>query len=325
MDKLQPLKFRPTLKQTIWGGDGIIPFKHLENRLSHVGESWEISAVPGSESIVDGGPSDGHSFRELVAEQKEALVGAENYQRFGNEFPLLIKFIDAREDLSIQVHPNDAMARRYGRPFGKNEMWYIMNSGPQARLRVGLKKKITPESYARHVADDTICDVLCTYDVQPGDCFFIPAGRIHTICAGCFLAEIQQTCDLTYRIYDYGRTDAQGHSRELHTALAAEAIDYNVLPDYRTHYVPRQNEGVPLVSTPYFNTAVYDLTEPMELDYSDLDTFVILIGLEGSSRLTAPNGFSTSLRAGDSILLPASLPGVNIQPDKKVKFLETYV
>jgi len=315
-------KFEPLLKQTLWGGDKIIPFKHLKTRLENVGESWEISGVRDNETIVANGKEKGKSLNELVREQKGDLVGKENYERFGDEFPLLIKFIDARQDLSIQVHPNDEIAHRQGKTRGKTEMWYALTPTPGAQLYNGLKQKITPEQYKEMVENDTITDALARYEVHEGDVFFIPAGRIHAIGAGCFVAEIQQTSDVTYRIYDFKRKDKDGHYRELHTKEAAESIDYTVLPNYRAGYEPKLNEGVQLVECPYFTTAVYDLTEPMTLDYSELDSFVILIGVKGEGRIVA-NGEELEFKMGDTILLPATTEEVKVEGT--VKFLETYV
>ena len=312
-------KFNPLLKSTLWGGDKIIPFKQLSLQQQQVGESWELSGVPGNETTIAG---DGRSLNQLVAELRDQLVGRANYRRFGNEFPLLIKFIDARQDLSIQVHPTDEIAHRQGKPRGKTEMWYVMDSAPGAKLFNGLKQQITPEQYKQMVADDTICDALAQYPVSEGDCFFIPAGRIHAIGAGCFLAEIQQTSDVTYRIYDFNRRDKDGNLRQLHTREAAESIDYTVLPDYRQCYTPRKNEGQLLVECPYFNTAVYDLDEPMQIDYSELDSFVILIGLKGEVTLTIDDEQAT-LRQGETILLPATVRHVHTEGN--IKFLETYV
>ena len=314
--------FEPLLKQTLWGGDKIIPFKHLNDSLDHVGESWEISGVNGNETIVANGPQKGKSLNQLVREQKGLLVGQENYERFGDEFPLLIKFIDAQKDLSIQVHPNDEVAHRQGKPRGKTEMWYVLPSVPGAFLYNGLKQQITPEQYKAMVENDTITDALARYEVHEGDVFFIPAGRIHAIGAGSFVAEIQQTSDVTYRIYDFKRKDKNGNYRELHTKEAAESIDYNVLPDYRTAYEPKQNEGVQVVSCPYFTTAVYDLTEPMTLDYSELDSFVILIAVKGEGKLIC-EGEEMPFRMGDTVLLPATTKEVKVEG--AIKFLETYV
>lgn len=317
------IRFTPLLKQTLWGGDKISQFKRIANAPENVGETWELSGVRGSETKVRGGEYDGLPLNALVARLRGKLVGEDNYARFGDEFPLLIKFIDAHQDLSIQVHPSDEQAVRQGKERGKTEMWYVMESAPEAKLRCGLKHEITPEEYKAMVANDTICDAICEYGVSEGDCFFIPAGRIHSIGAGCFLAEIQQTSDVTYRIYDFKRKDKHGNYRELHTALAAESIDYDVQPDYRTPYTPAKDEGVQLVSCPYFSTAVYDLTEPMALDYSELDSFVVLICLRGEGAIIDEEGRQESLQAGDTLLLPAWVNTVRLEGN--LKFLETYV
>lgn len=316
-------KFKPLLVQTIWGGEKIVPFKKLDSDLTNVGESWEISGVKNSETVVDGGEYDGVALNALVEKLGAKLVGADNYKRFGNEFPLLIKFIDARDDLSIQVHPTDEIAVRQGRQRGKTEMWYLMGSDEDAKLYSGLKMKLTPEEYTAMVENDTICDALAQYNVKEDDVFFLPAGRIHAIGTGCFLAEIQQTSDVTWRIYDFHRKQKDGSYRELHTKQASEAIDYTVESDYRTDYRPQKNQGVNLVNCQYFNTAVYDLDEPMTIDYSELDSFVILIGLKGEGTVTDAEGNTTSLKAGETILIPASNPTIKVEGT--VKFLETYV
>ena len=315
-------KFEPLLKQTLWGGDKIIPFKHLDTQLENVGESWEISGVKDNETVVANGEHKGKSLNALVREQKGKLVGETNYQRFGDEFPLLIKFIDARQDLSIQVHPTDEIAHRQGKSRGKTEMWYALEPTPGAQLYNGLKKQITAEQYKEMVENDTITDALARYEVREGDVFFIPAGRIHAIGAGCFVAEIQQTSDVTYRIYDFKRKDKNGNYRELHTKEAAESINYTVLPNYRTEYTPTKNEGVQVVSCPYFTTAVYELTEPMTLDYTELDSFVILIAVKGEGLITC-NGEEMSFQMGDTVLLPATTGEVRVEGT--VKFLETFV
>ena len=320
---MQPIKFIPLLKQTIWGGEKISTLKHRHLNINNIGESWEISGVKDNETIADDGPYQGKSINQLVAEYKEKLVGHDNYQRFGNEFPLLIKFIDARRDLSIQVHPSEEIAHRQGKPHGKTEMWYLMNSEKGAQLYSGLKKQITPEEYKAMVANDTICDALAQYQVKEGDVFFLPAGRIHAIGAGCFLAEIQQTSDVTYRIYDYKRKDKNGNYRELHTEQAAECIDYHTEKDYRTSYEAIKNAGVTLVQCPYFTTSVYDLEEPMTIEYKDLDSFVILIGLSGKGSFCDNEGNTFTLQAGETILIPATTEEIHC--DGTIKFLETFV
>lgn len=318
-----PLLFKPLLKQTIWGGQKIIPFKHIQETLDNVGESWELSAVPGHETVVSEGMYAGRKLSEVVSELKGKLVGEANYNRFGNEFPLLIKFIDAAQPLSIQVHPSDEVAHRKGLSRGKTEMWYVMDSAPEASMLVGLKRKITPEEYKNMVADGTIVDAINRYDVKEGDCFFLPSGRIHSIGKGCFLCEIQQTCDVTYRIYDFKRKDKDGHYRQLHTEEAAESIDYTVLPNYRTEYVPAKNQGVSLVQCPYFHTYVYDLSAPMTIDVSALDSFLVTILVKGSGTVTDDEGNSMQVKAGDTLLFPASTK--QIKAEGTMKFLTTFV
>lgn len=298
-------------------------FKHLAVQMDNVGESWEISGIKGHESIVSGGSHDGKLLSQLIREQKGRLVGHENYERFGNEFPLLVKFIDARQDLSIQVHPDDETARRQGKVRGKTEMWYVLKSDKDASLYNGLNQPLTPDQYRQMVADGTITDVLARHDVSEGDVFFIPGGRIHSIGAGCFVVEIQQTCDVTYRIYDYKRKDKNGCYRELHVDEAAESIDYGVYEDYRIDYQLKQDEGVPLVNCPYFATAVYDMDDPITIDYSELDSFVILIGLQGSGEVTDDSGQRMTFREGETILIPAQTR--NIKIEGTIRFLETYV
>ena len=319
---MEIIKFRPILKQVLWGGNKIIPFKQLDAEMEQVGESWEVSGVKDNESIVANGQYEGMKLNDLVALLKGDLVGKENYERFGNEFPLLIKFIDASKQLSIQVHPNDEQAKAKGLKRGKTEMWYIMESAPDATLLSGLKRTITPEEYKAMVENDTITDALCEYRVGEGDVFYLPAGRIHSIGAGTFLAEIQETSDVTYRIYDFKRKDKDGNYRQLHTEAAAECIDYSVESDYRTKYEARKNEGVELVQCTHFTTSVYDLDEPMLLDYSELDSFVVLIALSGECTLSTGDA-ETQLRAGETVLLPATTQTLNVSGT--VKFLETFV
>lgn len=315
-------KFEPLLKQTLWGGNRLAPFKHLDTPMDGVGESWEVSDVEGSVSIVAEGPCKGKNLTELVLQMKGDLVGQKNYERYGSEFPLLAKFIDARQDLSIQVHPNDEVARRHGYSHGKTEMWYCLGNVEGGSLYCGLKHEITPNEYARMVANDTICDALARYEVGEGDVFFIPAGRVHSIGAGCFVAEIQQTSNVTYRIYDFGRRDKDGKLRQLHTREAAESIDYTVMADYRTSYSARKNVRCEIARCTHFTTAVYDLDRPMLLDYSGLDSFVILMGLCGNALLTA-DGQQTSLRAGETVLVPATVDRIEVTGN--IKFLETYI
>ena len=320
---MKPFRFTPLLKQTLWGGHRIVPFKKLESNLENVGESWEISGVPGRETIVDGGLYHGKSLNELIAELKEKLVGEANYKRFGNEFPLLIKFIDTELPLSIQVHPTDEIAHKHGKERGKTEMWYMMESAPDASILVGLKKKITPEQYKAMVANDTIVDAIGHYNVKEGDCFFLPAGRIHGIGKGCFLTEIQQTSDITYRIYDFKRRDKDGNYRQLHIHEAAESIDYTVENNCSVTYVPTKNQGVSLIQCPYFKTILYQVDEPLTIDLSSLDSFIITIITQGEGSFTDNEGNTEQVQAGDTLLFPATTSQLKIEGC--TKFLVTYV
>lgn len=322
---MYPLKFEPIFKTLVWGGEKIAPYKGIETEQKHIGESWELSGVAGNESVVAEGPLKGHTIASLVKEYKEELVGKHVYENTGDEFPLLIKFIDALSDLSIQVHPNDELAAiRHNGSKGKTEMWYVVDAQPGAHLLTGLTEKITPEQYAAKVAEGTITDVLARYDVHPGDVFFLPAGRIHAICGGCFIAEIQQTSNITYRIYDYGRLGLDGKPREVHTELAKDAIDYTVYPDYRTHYSPVQDEEVEVVSCQYFTTSILDLTLPFAKDLSSIDSFLVVMCLAGSGTLEV-DGKEVGIHQGETVLVPANADDICFIPDEGMKVLTSYI
>ena len=322
---LYPLTFAPLLKEVIWGGQDIRPFKGLEPDDKKVGESWEISHVDDNYSIVAEGALKGQNLDELLRTYGDRLVGARVKARFGDRFPLLIKFIDARDYLSIQVHPDDALGMKRHNSFGKTEMWYVISAAAGAKLYSGFAVQSSPEDYVKRIAEGTIVEALAEYEVKPGDVFFLPAGRVHAIGAGCFIAEIQQTSNITYRIYDYDRTDAAGNKRELHTELAKDAIDYQLQDDYRTAYTPAKDQPVDLVSCPYFETKLLDLDAPLHRDWSALDSFVIYICMEGGVRLTDADGTVVELHQGQSVLVPASNPSLTLTPVGKVKLLETYI
>ncbi len=325
-DLLYPMKFEPYLKTVIWGGSGIPGFKGIETDQEKIGESWELSGVKGHESIVANGPLAGKNITALIDRYKEQLIGKSNWLKNGNEFPLLIKFIDAEKDLSLQVHPNDELAAvRHNGSKGKSEMWYIIDAKPDAHLLSGLSKKITPEEYEQRVADNTITDVIARHNVKAGDVYNLPAGRIHAICAGTFLAEIQETSDITYRIYDYGRLGLDGKPRELHTELAKDAIDYTVHDDYKTQYKHHMNEECVLVQCEHFTTSLLDLDRPFHKDLSYLDTFLILICTEGSGMVKDNKGNTVPLHRGETMLIPASTQEIRIVPDGKMKLLSSFV
>ena len=324
-NKLYPLTFEPLLKEVIWGGSAIRPFKGLTPDEKKVGESWEISHVDDNYSVVADGPLAGKNLDELIKTYGEELVGKSVLERFGQRFPLLIKFIDARDYLSIQVHPDDELGLKRHNSFGKTEMWYVINATPGAKLYSGFAVQSSPEDYVRRIEEGTIVEALAEYEVHPGDVFFLPAGRVHAIGAGCFIAEIQQTSNITYRIYDYDRTDAAGNKRELHTELAKDAIDYRLEDDYRTAYTPQVDAPVELVSCRYFETNLLDLDAPLSRDWSALDSFVIYICMEGGVRLTDADGTVVELHQGQSVLVPATNSSLTLAPVGKVKLLETYI
>ena len=323
---MYPLKFNTIFKSVVWGGAKIAPFKGVNTQQKNIGESWELSGVKGNESVVAEGPLAGRTITSLAEEYKGALLGEKVYAATGTEFPLLIKFIDARDDLSIQVHPDDKLAaERHNGSKGKTEMWYVVQADEKAHLMSGLNKEITPEEYAAKVADNTITDVLHDYDVHDGDVFFLPAGRIHSIGSGCFIAEIQQTSDITYRIYDFGRLGLDGKPRELHTELSKAAIDYTVLPDYKTQYQSIKNQENELVSCKYFTTSLYELDKEVTKDMSGLDSFVIAICIEGSGSLTDSEANAVSLRQGETVLIPACSRSFTLRPEGSMKVLTSYI
>ena len=246
-------------------------------------------------------------------------------KRFGTRFPLLIKFIDARDDLSIQVHPDDVLAEKRHHSFGKTEMWYVIKATPDAALYCGFSQPIDADEYVRRVEDNSIMEVLKRYDVTAGDVFFLPAGRVHAIGAGCFIAEIQQTSNITYRIYDYNRKGADGKGRELHTELAKDAIDYTFQSDYRTHYTPQPGAAVELVQCPYFTTRLLETETPMMRDYATLDSFVVYICMAGSVELRDDNGNELTVSQGQTVLFPATTQSVTLKPAPQAKLLETYI
>lgn len=324
---MYPLKFNPILKSVVWGGEKIAPFKGIETEQHNIGESWELSGVKDNESVIANGPLAGKNIAELCEEYKGELLGEKVYAKTGAEFPLLIKFIDARDDLSIQVHPNDELAAvRHNGSKGKTEMWYVVQADKNAHLMSGLSAAITPDEYAARIADNTITEVLHDYNVEKGDIFFLPAGRIHSIGTGCFIAEIQQTSNITYRIYDFGRVGLDGKPRELHTELSKAAIDYSVLDDYKTHYTEKKNEENEVVSCEYFTTSLYDLSEPLTRDMSGLDSFMIVICTEGKGTLADNNGNSVDIKQGETVLLPASVKSFTLTPaEGNLKVITSYI
>ena len=340
-----PIKFETILKKNIWGGSKICHFKNLDIQEDGIGESWELSEVPGSVSVVSNGEYKGKSLTELIKSDPEALMGKSVHDRFGNEFPLLIKFIDAKDNLSIQVHPNDDLARKRHNSFGKTEMWYVISSALGARLVSGFSKQIDSDEYEQRIANGTIEEVLQSHEVNAGDVFFLPAGRVHAIGTGLFIAEIQQNSNITYRLFDYNRKDKQGNTRELHTELAKDAIDYKLYPDLKTVYEPVENDTVSLIECPYFTTnrislkadetrqepdgitagaIVYDIIE-MDKDYSDIDSFVIYVCMKGEGTIQYGDGLEESICQGETVLIPACMKETTLCTSSELLLLETYI
>ena len=321
---LYPLKFEPIYKERIWGGNKLRTQLHKNVSGEAIGESWEVSDVDGEPSVVAEGALKGKTLQELSETFQEALLGEKVYKQFGTKFPLLIKYIDAKSDLSIQVHPNDELAQQRHNSFGKTEMWYVMHADKGAKLMVGFNQEVTKEDYQQHVENDTLTEILNFEEVQKGDVYFLPTGRIHAIGGGIVLAEIQQTSDITYRIYDWNRVDAEGNSRELHTALAVDAIDYTKHDNYKTTYTATQNNSTTLVDCPYFTTNLIPFTGEKHINHDDKDSFVIYMCVKGNVLFEA-NEYKNELKFGETLLLPASLKNVNISSKEASELLEVYI
>jgi len=326
MTSLYPLRFKTIFKDKIWGGSKIKTVLGKDfTPLPNCGETWELSAVAEEPSVIENGVFAGMDFRALVSKYASEILGENNFKRFGTDFPLLIKFIDANADLSIQVHPDDKLAKERHNCLGKTEMWYILAADEAARLNVGFNRELTKDEYVDYLNKGKILDVLHYETVAAGDVFHLPAGRVHYIGRGILLAEIQQTSDITYRIYDFDRKDAKGNKRELHTELALDAIDFKVYDEYKVKYEVEENIPTNLVDCPYFTTDLFVLTDEIELDYSETDMFRIFMVVEGDVMMTTQGNPSELLTFGDVVLLPASIKEVLFSPLGEVKLLEVYI
>ena len=321
--KLYPLKFRPILKERLWGGTKLkdVLGKSSENDIT--GESWELSGVKGDISIVSNGTFSGTSLQELINQRPEELLGKDVFQRFGKEFPILIKFIDAKQDLSIQLHPNDALAKERHNSFGKTEMWYVMDADKGANLIVGFNKNVSKEEYSESLEKDTLLDLLNYEPVKEGDTFFINTGKIHAIGAGVLLAEIQQTSDVTYRVFDFNRRDKNGNLRELHTKMALDAMDYHKKDDFKVTYDGDINTINTMVDCPYFKTNFMHLTKNSSLEVSERDSFTIYMCVGGSAEISSDTG-TVMIQKGETVLIPASSRTININTTE-AKLLEVTV
>lgn len=322
---LYPLKFDTIFKEKLWGGTKIkdVLGKDLAP-LSNCGETWEISGVPGNLSKVSEGVLKGQTLPELIDTYGADLVGKKVYERYGNEFPLLIKFIDAAQDLSIQVHPDDKLAKERHDSLGKTEMWYIFQADEGAKLITGFNKDTSKEEYLEHLNSGKLTELLNTEEAEAGDTFYIPAGRVHTIGKGLLLAEIQQSSDVTYRIYDFDRTDDQGNKRELHTEEALDALDYQHYSDYKTRVTKGINEAVPLVKSEYFQTNLLEFTTGIIREHYDKDSFIIYTCTEGEAEIQTL-GQTTKISMGNAVLVPQKFPEVHIRTKSGFKILETFV
>ena len=324
MSVQQFLKFEPILKEKIWGGEKL---NHLLNKKStkfNIGESWEISDVENDTSIVSNGNLIGKDLKELIAKFKGELVGEKIYKHFGEKFPLLIKFIDAKEALSIQLHPDDALAKERHNSFGKTEMWYVMQADEKANLIVGFKKEVTPVEYIKNLENKTLLNILNVDEVSEGDVYFIPTGRVHAIGAGVLLAEIQQTSDITYRIYDWDRPNPDGTFRDLHTEQAIDAIDYKVQESYKSTYLKAENTISEIVSCPYFTTNVLPISKNVQVNHSDKDSFVIYMCVKGEVEFTYQN-IQEKLSYGETILVPACMKEFEISSIVNSDLLEVFI
>ncbi len=350
-EKLYPMLFEPNLHEVVWGGQKILNWKQRgsysdtaanQSTVSAeegtaeglIGESWEVSAVPSSSSIVANGTWAGYNLPDVIARRPREILGKAVAARYGSQLPLLAKFIDADKDLSIQVHPDDEMARREHGKLGKSEMWYVIDAKPGAYLYAGFSEELTPEQYKQRVADGTITESLARHEVHPGDVFYLPAGRVHAICSGILLAEIQQSSDVTYRIYDYGRPGIDGKPRELHTELAAQALDYEVQGDYRTTYEHNSSPAgenakgsvARCLDTTHFSVRIVEATATTHRDLIRYDSFIILMCTHGQCTIrTRATGTEVPLSEGNSCLIPAAIANYDIIPTGEVRLLEAYI
>ena len=315
------MKLIPTGKDYLWGGTRLRKEYGKKIDLNPLAETWECSVHPDGPSYVANGIYKGQTLAEVLSAHPEYLgTKVEN-----GKLPVLVKFIDAKKDLSVQVHPNDEYARAHEGDNGKTEMWYVIDAKPGAGLYSGFSKQITPAEYVERIKNNTITDVLQFHEVKSGDVFFLPAGRIHAICEGILIAEIQQSSDITYRIYDYDRRDAQGNARELHIEQSIDAVDFKMYDNLRTDYAAKNNDAVGLVKCPYFETNLIEVDKSVKRSVSEHDSFVIYMCMGGKVRLTDSNGYTIFLHQGQTALIPATLSWVTIEAETSAKLLECYI
>jgi mannose-6-phosphate isomerase len=325
MNRLYPLKFKPIIKDKIWGGTRLEKVLNKKIKTDKAGESWEISGYPGDVSKVRNGFLAGNSLEEIIEIYMGDLVGDAVFYKFGTLFPLLIKFIDANDALSVQVHPNDELALKQFHSFGKTEMWYVIDAEKDAEIIVGFNQPVTPEIYQNHLQKKSLLNILNKEKTAAGDVFFLPAGRIHAIGAGVLLAEIQQTSDATLRIYDFDRLDDKGNPRELHTEKALEAINFNPVKEFRTHYTKTPNQSNCLAACEYFTTNFLELTHVIQKDYVAFDSFVVFMCLDGRFTIQYYDTEEEKVSKGETILLPAEIKNIRLVPDGSARILEIFI
>jgi len=318
---LYPIKFIPILKEKIWGGNKLNSLFNKKGS-DKTGESWELSGVKGDISVIKNGALAGKTLNEVNHVFQDKLVGKKVYKMFQSTFPLLFKFIDASQDLSVQLHPNDFLAKKRHNSFGKTEMWYILESDENAKLIVGFKDKTDEELYKKKLKENQLSDILNSNSVKKGDAYFIKPGTVHAICAGVVLAEIQQTSDVTYRIYDYDRPDIDGGLRELHTELALKAIDFNI-SNAKLSYQEKENESTLICKSDYFTTHKLVLSKNIKRDLSKIDSFVVYMCVEGSGSIRVNNN-SEEINKGETVLIPALATNITIKTNDAT-FLEVYI
>jgi mannose-6-phosphate isomerase len=326
MSELYPLKFESVLKEKVWGGNALATRfnKQSPSGTDRIGESWEISAVAGDESVTSNGFLAGNNIEELIEVYMGDITGDSVYDKFGNEFPLLIKFIEAQEDLSIQVHPNNELARKRHKAYGKTEMWYILECKEGSKIYTGFKEGVTKEIYEEAVKSGTLAEIMNVESVEPGDVFYTPAGRVHAIGAGIVLVEIQQTSDITYRLFDWNRKSTGKEKRELHTDLALDAIDFTQAGGSKIIPVIELNKSVNLVNCEFFNTNLLTFDQPVEKDYFLNDSFVVYICIDGEFTILW-EGNSEKVTKGETVLVPAMIKEVTLKPVNQAKALEVYI
>ena len=326
MQELYPLKFQPIYKEKIWGGNKIAKIFARKNLpAGKIGESWELSAVEGDESIVKNGYLEGNSLNELVEIYMGDIVGERVYEKFGSEFPLLIKFIEANDKLSLQVHPNDEVAMERHHSYGKTEMWYVLDSEPDAELVYGFNRPTSKDEFKEALESSNFNQLLNFEKTKTGDVFYIPAGKLHALGSGLMVVEIQQTSDITYRVSDWGRKDEAGMSRELHVDLALDVIDYAGEKSGKVTYSKTKNQPSLLVESAYFKTNLLEFDQELAVDYNLIDSFVVYICIKGTAFIIQSSGKSTKIQAGETILIPADLRNFRLVPEKPCSLIETYL